>query len=63
MSDPEVENSIPLARKWLDKGLHEAKGVPYFPGKPSEHLDDQDKLDIILQHAKAYAKYKKLQKS
>jgi 6-hydroxy-3-succinoylpyridine 3-monooxygenase len=62
LTDPDVEKSIPLAWKWLDQPLHRAKDIPHFEGKPSAHMDDEDKLDIILQHVKAYARHKKSQK-
>lgn len=58
LSQKGVESSIPKAWKWLERPLHPADHLPNFDGIPSEHMDDEDLLEITFQHAKAYAEHK-----
>ena len=58
LSQKGVEGSIPKAWKWLERPLHPVDSLPNFDGIPAEHMDDEKRLDITLQHAKAYAEHK-----
>lgn len=53
-----LKKSIPRAWKRLDKPLHPAEGLPQLEGKPSNYMDDEEALEIILQHVKSYAEFK-----
>ena len=55
LSQKGVEGSIPKAWKWLERPLHQADNLPNFDGIPAEHMDDEKRLDITLEHVKAYA--------
>ena len=54
-----VEGSVPKAWKWLERPLHHAEGLASIDDIPAEHMDNETVLDIIQQHAEAYADYKK----
>lgn len=59
LSQKGVEGNIPKAWKWLERPLHPADGLENIEGIPAEFMDDDTALEIIHQHAQAYADYKK----
>ncbi|WP_111637241.1 NYN domain-containing protein [Marinomonas shanghaiensis] len=59
LSQKGVEGSVPKAWKWLERPLHPADGLEYIEGIPAELMDDDTALEIIYQHAQAYADHKK----
>lgn len=59
LSQKDVEGSVPKVWKWLECPLHHADGLENMKGIPADWMDDEIALDIIHQHAKAYADYKK----
>jgi 6-hydroxy-3-succinoylpyridine 3-monooxygenase len=59
LSQKGVEGSVPKAWKWLERPLHPADGLENMEGIPIDLIDDDIALDIIHQHVKAYADYKK----
>ncbi|WP_339718781.1 NYN domain-containing protein [Marinomonas primoryensis] len=59
LSQKGIEGSVPKAWKWLERPLHPADGLENIEGIPAELMDDDTALEIIHQHAKAYADYKK----
>ncbi|MEL0622794.1 NYN domain-containing protein [Marinomonas arenicola] len=58
LSQKDVEGSVPKSWKWLERPLHAAEGLANIDGIPANFMDDGSALDIIYQHAKAYANYK-----
>lgn len=59
LSQKDVEGSVPKVWKWLECPLHHADWLENMKGIPADWMDDEIALDIIHQHAKAYADYKK----
>lgn len=55
LSQKGVEGSISKAWKWLERPLHPVDSLHNFDGIPAEHMDDEKRLDITLEHVKAYA--------
>ncbi|WP_240472661.1 NYN domain-containing protein [Salinivibrio socompensis] len=59
LSDRLVDKSIPASWKWLSKPLRQVEGLPKLESPPCDCMDDEVALEIIRQHAIAYAKFKK----
>ncbi|WP_339145164.1 NYN domain-containing protein [Pseudoalteromonas galatheae] len=62
LSDKQVDKSIPAAWKWLSKPLQRVEGLPNLESLPCDCMDDEVALETILEHAIAYAKFKKSSK-
>ncbi|MGO2510608.1 NYN domain-containing protein [Marinomonas polaris] len=59
LSQKGIEGSVPKAWKWLSQPLHPADGLENIEGIPADLMDDEIALNIIHQHVKGYADYKK----